>query len=233
MTDPAVIATVLAERFTYVNTYLTAQPRFDIRSDSSPIGELDFLIASEVFEHVAPPVMPAFHNAARLLKASGIMLFTTPWVWDGDPNTAIPELFDWALGRDGERYIIVNLTPDGREERFCDMVYDGRPGPSIGRTREHFPNLDQWQLVEKSGTYRLVNTRADGTVESFSNLVFHEGPGLALEMRLFTKNGIEQSLRAAGFSQIEFEFRDFPEIGIIFGQPWSRPLIARKAVQSG
>src|SRR5215469_17901266 len=38
LTDPAVIAAVLAERFTYVNTYLTTRPRFDIRSDASPIG---------------------------------------------------------------------------------------------------------------------------------------------------------------------------------------------------
>ena len=176
-----------------MNTYLTAHPRFDIRSDSSPIGELDFLIASEVFEHVAPPVMPAFHNVAPLLKASGIMLFTAPWAWDGDPNTAIPELFDWALGRDSERYIVVNLTPDGREERFCDMV----PGPSLGRTREHFPNLDQWQLVEKSGTYRLVNTRADGIVESFSNLVFHEGPGLALHFALISNQELMRSIPIA------------------------------------
>lgn len=228
LTDPAAIATVLAERFTYLNTYLTTDPRLDIRFDPSPIGELDFLVASEVFEHVAPPVMPAFQNAARLLKTSGILLFTTPWVWDGDPNTAIPELFDWTLRLDGGRYIVVNLTPDGREERFCDMAYDGGPGPSLGRTREHFPNLNQWRLVENGGTYRLVNTRTDGIVETFFNLAFHEGPGLALEMRLFTKNGIEQSLRAAGFHQIELESRDFPEIGIIFGYPWGRPWVARK-----
>jgi SAM-dependent methyltransferase len=229
LTDPAPLAAVLAERFTYRNTYLTAEPRLDIRCDPSPVGDLDFLIASEVFEHVEPPVMAAFHNAARLLKPSGFLLFTSPWVWDGDPHTAIPELFDWTLARDGERYLIVNRTADGREERFCDMVYDGGPGPSLGRTREHFPNLKLWRLVENSGTYLLINTREDGTVETFSNLVFHEGPGLALEMRLFTKNGIEQSLRAAGFSRVDFEFQDVPEIGIIFGQPWSRPLIAWKA----
>ena len=163
--------------------------------------------------------MLAFHNTARLLKTSGTLLFTAPWVWDGDANTAVPELFDWTLARDGERYLIVNLTADGREERFYDMVYDGGPGRSLGHTREHFPNLNQWRLVENGGTYGLINVREDGAVETFSKLVFHEGPGLALEMRLFTKNGIEQSLRAAGFSQVEFEFHDNPEIGIIFGQP--------------
>lgn len=232
LTDPPPIATVLSQRFTYVNTYLTTQPKLDIRCDPSPIGDLDFLIASEVFEHVVPPVTPAFHNAARFLKTSGRLLFTAPWVWDGDPETAIPELFDWTLARDGERFIIVNLTPDGREEQFCDMAYDGGPGRSLGHTREHFPSLHQWQVVETSGTNRLINARQDGAVETFSNLTFHEGPGLALEMRVFTKNGIEQSLREAGFTQVEFEFRDNPEIGIIFGYPWSRPLVARKTPQT-
>ncbi len=228
LTDPESIAAVLADRFTYCNTYLNADPRLDIRCDPPPFGELDFLIASEVFEHIEPPVMPAFHNAARFLKQSGVLLFTAPWVWDGDPDTAIPELFDWTLDRDDGRYVIVNRKPDGGEERFYDMVYDGGPGPSLGRTREHFPNLCDWRLIGTAGRYQLVNTRQDGTVERFSHVVFHDGPGLALEMRLFTKNGIEESLRAAGFNQVEFEFQNSPESGIIFGQPWSRPVVARK-----
>jgi hypothetical protein len=68
LTDPDSIARVLAERFTYVNTYLTNEPRLDIRSDPSPIGELDFLIASEVFEHVEPPVVESLRNAASLVR---------------------------------------------------------------------------------------------------------------------------------------------------------------------
>lgn len=54
-----------------------------------------------------------------------------------------------------------------------------------------------------------------GTLETFRNLVFHEGPGLALEMRLFTKGGVENDLRAAGFHKVE----------------WSRPAAARKQVR--
>jgi hypothetical protein len=211
LTDPPLVAAGLARCFTYRNTYLTTEPRFDIRFDRSPLGSLlDFLIASEVFEHVEPPVMAAFQNAARLLNQSGILLLTTPWVWDGDRATAIPELYDWKLDADGERWSIVNRKRDGSVERFDDMSFDGSPGPSLGRTREHFP---------------------DGTTENFRNLVFHEGPGLALEMRLFTRGGIEDSLRAAGFMQIEFEMQDTPEFGIIFGYPWSRPVIARKTVR--
>jgi hypothetical protein len=228
LTDPQPIATVLAERFNYLNTYLTAEPRLDIVRDPSPLGPLDFLIASEVFEHVEPPVARAFTNTARLLKPSGMLLLTAPWVWGGDPCTAIPELHDWRLGRQDGRYLIVNRTPAGREERFWDMVFDGSPGPSFGWTREHFPQLRDWRLSEIGGERCLLNTRTDGVTETFHNLVFHEGPGIALEMRLFTKSGIEDNLRAAGFQHIEFEQRDYPELGILFGYPWSRPIAARK-----
>jgi hypothetical protein len=229
LTDPQSISAVLAERFTYCNTYLTAEPRLDIRCDPSPLGELDFLIASEVFEHVEPPVQQAFANAARFLKPSGVLLLTVPWVWDGDKATAIPELYDWRLGRERNRYVIINRRPDGQVERFWDMAFDGSPGPSFGGTREHFSQLSDWRLSDTGGESRLLNTRPDGTVETFCNLVFHEGPGLALEMRLFTKGGIEDHLRAAGFEQIEFEMQDHAEFGIVFGLPWSRPIAASKA----
>jgi SAM-dependent methyltransferase len=228
LTDPQAIAAILSERFTYRNTYLTTEPRLDIRCDPSPFGELDFLISSEVFEHVEPPVERAFANAARLLKPSGLLLLTVPWVWDGDPNTAIPELYDWRLGREVDRYVIINRRMDGQVECYWDMAFDGSPGPSLGRTREHFAGLHEWRLTDNGGEPNLVNTRVDGTVETFRNIVFHGGPGLALEMRLFTKGGIEDSLRAAGFQQIEFEMQDYPEFGIIFGYPWSRPAAARK-----
>ena len=77
------------------------------------------------------------------------------------------------------------------------------------------------------GRWRLTNTLSEGTVETFVNLIFHEGPGLALEMRLFTKGGIEDNLRAA-FSANRIQMQDIPEFGIIFGYPWSRPITARK-----
>jgi SAM-dependent methyltransferase len=228
LTDPQSIGSVLAERFTYRNTYLDAEPRLDIRCDPSPFGELDFLISSEVFEHVEPPVAQAFVNAARILKPSGVLLLTVPWVWDGDADTALPELFDWRLDSDDTGYVIVNRRRDGEVDRFQKMAFDGGPGPSFGRTREHFPELYDWRLSEDSGETRLLNTRADGTAETFGNLVFHGGPSPALEMRIFTKGGIEENLRAAGFDQIEFQTDDYAEFGIIFGYPWSRPVAARR-----
>jgi SAM-dependent methyltransferase len=228
LTDPGVIAARLVESFTYRNTYYDNDPRLDIRFDPSPFGELDFLIASEVFEHIEPPVGQAFQNTARLLKPSGILLLTVPWVWGGGMNQALPELYDWKLDREEDRWVIVNRNPYGQIERFYDMAFDGGPGPSLGNSREHFPELFDWKLSVQEGVWRLLNRRRNGTIETFHNLVFHEGPGLALEMRLFTKEGLEHDLRAAGFNNIEFETEDCAELGIIFPYCWSRPILARR-----
>jgi SAM-dependent methyltransferase len=225
LTDPACIAATLAERFTYLNTYLHAEPRFDVCSDPSPMGELDFLIASEVFEHVDPPVERAFKNTAALLKPSGVLLMTVPWVWDG--SEPLPELYDWKLEYEDGQWIVVNRKESGQVETFKNLSFDDGPGRSLGRSREHFPHLHEWQLLEQDGSWRLTNTRADGVTETFHNLAFHGGIGATLEKRLFTKRGLEQSLRDAGFASVEFEFNDYPEFGINFGYPWSRPIVAR------
>jgi hypothetical protein len=228
LTDPDSIARVLADRLSYRNTYLDAEPRLDIRSDPPPLEQLDFLIASEVFEHIQLPVSQAFQNVSDFLKPSGVFLLTVPWVWDGDRTQAIPELYDWRLAREHDRWVVVNRKPNGDVERFYDMAFDGNPGPSIGWTREHFPELHKWKLIENGQNWCLSNTRRDGTVEIFYNLVFHEGPGLALEMRLFSKHGVETNLTDAGFDRVEFETQESTEHGILFPYPWSRPIVARR-----
>lgn len=227
LTDPHTIASVLQQKLNYLNTFLTSEPKLDIRNGKSPIGPLDFLIASEVFEHVEPPVEEAFQNVASLLKPDGFLLLTVPWVWDGNQHQALPELHDWRLGREDNRWLVLNRRPDGSIEKFFDMVWDDRPGPCLGKTREHFPHLHHWKLIQTGDQWHLENQRQDGTAEQFHELVFHEGPGLALELRLFTKRSLEKSLKESGFSSVEFATEDYPPAGIFFPDPWSRPVLAR------
>jgi SAM-dependent methyltransferase len=228
LTDPVSIAERLAARFTYLNTHFDIEPRLDIRTDDSPLGELDFLIASEVFEHIEPPVSVAFRNAARLLKPNGLLLLTTPWIRDGRGQDVLPELYDWKLEYAGGECSIVNRGWDGRVEWFRNVRADGGPGRTFGRTREHFPSLHEWRLIEEDGVWRLENRRRDGYVEVFHNLCFHGGRGLALEMRIFTKESLEQELRDAGFASIEFDSQECAEFGIVFPYPWNYPILARK-----
>jgi len=57
---------------------------------------------------------------------------------------------------------------------------------------------------------------------------FRAPPSLVLEMRIFTKESLEQELRDAGFSSIEFDRRECAEFGIVFPYQWNYPILARK-----
>jgi hypothetical protein len=111
---------------------------------------------------------------------------------------------------------------------FYDVRPDGGPGRTFGTTREHFPDLHDWRLIEEHEAWRLENERRDGEREVFHNLCFHGGRGLALEMRIFTKESLEQELRDAGFTSIEFDSQECAEFGIVFPYPWNYPILARK-----
>jgi SAM-dependent methyltransferase len=65
-------------------------------------------------------------------------------------------------------------------------------------TREHFPNLHEWQLKCEGKRRVVVNRRCDGTIERFDNLCFHGGEGLTLEFRLFSRQGLIESIEKAG-----------------------------------
>ena len=58
MTDWEGYAARLAEKFSYTNTYYHQEPKLDISNPEVPENLLqsnDFIISSEIFEHVVPP----------------------------------------------------------------------------------------------------------------------------------------------------------------------------------
>ncbi len=64
---------------------------------------------------------------------------------------------------------------------------------------EHFPNLAQYKLLETKDGHSLVNATKDGRLEVFSDLRFHGGPGSTLEMRVHSRESVEDCLRSTGF----------------------------------
>lgn len=168
----------LARKLDYTNTFLHTEPHLDIADiDERLVGTLDFLISSEVFEHVAPPVERAFVNAGRLLKAGGVLVLTVPY----------------GLG---------------------------------AATLEHFPLLGAYEIVTDEMGEPVLETRAsDGRAVRYRDLVFHGGEGATLEMRAFALASIETQLCDAGLHSIEV-LGDEPQYGIVWPEPWSRPILA-------
>jgi SAM-dependent methyltransferase len=98
LSDSEGYASRLAKKLDYCNTFLLAEPRVDIAGVPPELSaRYDFLIASDVFEHVAPPVSRAFVNARRLLKPGGVFVFSVPFSLAPDTAEHFPELHDYRL----------------------------------------------------------------------------------------------------------------------------------------
>jgi SAM-dependent methyltransferase len=132
MSGAATYAGLLAGRLGYTNTFLHKPPFLDITDpDSRWLGQCDFVMSSDVFEHVAPPVGCAFDNVLRLLKPEGVFVFTVPYAKTGETVEHFPELHDYRLEvRDGKR-VLVNRTVDGRAQHFDHLVFHGGEGETL------------------------------------------------------------------------------------------------------
>lgn len=135
MSDWHEYAAPLRDLFDYTNTFYHQEPLLDITSpDQSLVGQLDFIISSEVFEHVPAPVSRAFVNSRRLLKPGGVLLLTTPFVIGEGVRTVehFPNLHDYEI-IDGENRepILVNTTTNGIREAFTGLVFHGGPGLAL------------------------------------------------------------------------------------------------------
>ena len=132
MSDPPEMAARLAEKFAYTNTFYHQEPRVDIENPAQEhIGRYDFILSSEVMEHVAPPVERAFVNLNRMLKPDGLLLFTVPYRIDGRTAEHFPELHEYALAAPGGRTVLVNRRRDGSLEVFENLSFHGGDGSTL------------------------------------------------------------------------------------------------------
>ena len=159
LSDDDRYARALAAHFDYTNTWFDAQPELDItRVPESMVGRYDFLIASDVFEHVAPPVQIAFTNARRLLKPGGVFIFTVPFSLDAASVEHFPELNAFRLEQRNGQWMLHNVTRDGRAQSFDNLVFHGGPGRTLemrlfsrAALMEHFASAGfrSWRIASE------------------------------------------------------------------------------------
>ncbi|MEP6656350.1 MAG: class I SAM-dependent methyltransferase [Betaproteobacteria bacterium] len=159
LSDDDRYAHALAAHFNYTNTWFDASPQLDImRLPESMAGQYDFLIASDVFEHVAPPVQIAFINARRLLKPGGVFIFTVPFSLDAESVEHFPELNEFHLEQRNGQWRLHNITRDGRAESFGNLVFHGGPGRTLemrlfsqAALMEHFASAGfrSWRIASE------------------------------------------------------------------------------------
>lgn len=136
LSDSANYATQLAHKLGYTNTFIHMEPRLDIAAAPAELtSRFDFIIASDVFEHIAPPVSRAFANARRLLKPHGVLIFSVPYSLEPETHEHFPELHDHRLLETNGHWRLENRTIDGRTQVFTDLCFHGGPGSTLEMRR--------------------------------------------------------------------------------------------------
>jgi SAM-dependent methyltransferase len=132
MTDPPALAGRLAEKCDYTNTFYHQSPRFDVtRPEERDLGRYDFILSSEVMEHVPPPVEAAFSNLYRLLKPDGLLLLTTPYDPGDSTIERFPGLHEYTVANLAGRAVLLNRRRDGSIEVFQDLIFHGGDGSTL------------------------------------------------------------------------------------------------------
>lgn len=122
----------LAGKLGYTNTFLHKPPYLDITNpDAAWLDRCDFVISSDVFEHVAPPVSRVFVNTLRVLKPGGVFVLTVPYGKHGETLEHFPELHDYRLEKRGKKSVLVNTTAAGTRQEFDDLVFHGGEGETL------------------------------------------------------------------------------------------------------
>jgi SAM-dependent methyltransferase len=162
-------AATLARCFTYTNTFFHTEPLLDISNiPDDRNGRYDFVIATEVLEHVVPPVDVALANLFHLLKPGGAAIVTVPWFGEVTQEH-YPDLFDYRVVESDGKWQVHNRTRDGRTQIFDNPCFHGGPGATL--EMRLFSGADLVRRLEKAGFEKVEICRP--TVREYG-IVFQE-----------------------------------------------------------
>lgn len=126
MSDWKGYANPLSKKLDYINTYYHMAPKLDITSISTQDEQsVDFLLSTDVFEHVAPPVSIAFENAKKMLKPGGAFIFSVPYSLEAATQEHFPNLHEFKIETRKGKRTLINRTRESRIEEFSDLVFHG------------------------------------------------------------------------------------------------------------
>lgn len=163
MSDWDGYARLLRDKFDYVNTFFDRAPQLDIQEPASDqLACYDFVISTDVFEHILPPLQKGFDNLYQLLKPGGCLIFSVPYTREPATLEHFSDLHQFAfLDFQGTR-ILVNRAPDGRLAAYDNLVFHGGEGAT----------LEMRLFCEADVLARLARA-------GFADITVHDRPDLA------------------------------------------------------
>ena len=146
----------LANRMAYTNTFYHQEPFLDIVAPPPAWhAKADFLISTDVLEHVPPPVERAFAGSYALLKPGGLMVLTVPFGAQAASIEHYPELDRFRVVDLGAGdYVVVNRTADGRLQVHENPIFHGGPGDTL--EMRIFSRAETIRLLEQAGFVEIA-----------------------------------------------------------------------------
>lgn len=136
-------------KITYTNTFYHCEPLLDITAPKPErYGTCDFIISSDVFEHVLPPVSLAFDGSKKILKPNGSLILTVPWVFEKTIEH-YPSLHDFRVVEFEGKYLIIEQSRDGTFSIHEDPIFHGGPGSTL--EFRLFGKEDLLSLLDQTG----------------------------------------------------------------------------------
>jgi hypothetical protein len=133
MSDWSGYADHLARICSYQNTYYHTEPFLDVTKaeSASNYTDLDFVISSDVLEHVVAPVTAALRNIWGMLKENGVLILTVPYLEGYETIEHFPHLNNFQILETDGKYSLVNNRADGEVEVHNNLVFHGGPGSTL------------------------------------------------------------------------------------------------------
>ena len=132
MSDQFSYAAALAGKFDYTNTFYDREPRIDITEPHPSLyGAYDFILSSDVFEHISVPVEQAFDEAYKLLKPHGVLCLTTPFSLEDQTAEHFPDLHEYTIVELCGAPVLINRKKDGTLQIREDLVFHGGVGATL------------------------------------------------------------------------------------------------------
>ena len=160
MSDVGRYAELLPTKMHYVNTFYHKEARLDIQKPAPEhIDAYNFVVSSDVMEHVPPPISSAFKNLRAILKRGGVLILTVPFLLSADTEEHFPDLYDYRIVKRNGSQLLINQTIDGRTQEYSDLIFHGGPGSTL-----------KMRVFSESGLIRELGRAG------FGEITVHRGP---------------------------------------------------------
>ena len=136
LSDHQLMSRHLARHLDYHNTFFHQEPLVDVTKPAATrMASVDFLLSSDVFEHVLPPVQAAFDGAFAMLRPGGWLILSVPHVPAGmgeGTKEHFPDLHRWSVQSDsGGGRTLMNVTAEGVRQVYDSLVFHGGSGETL------------------------------------------------------------------------------------------------------